>query len=472
MPGRECRVEGRVSGGRQNLTRRLSFVFFVVSTVVVCELIRLDFEQWKLTNESLIKGDLVDLTSLEFFPRVNYDDDESLNISTTPNNFSTELSQLSDLTRLSSVPLRKDNSTDAIETIQNRAELLKALMANYTRPDLDSIIDPETNKIIGDPQFLLDFAVVGFGKCGTSTIMHWLASHPEVQMFRNEVWELMFHKPHQLIQLLYLELPPGHFKRGYKSPGDITQTHILEYFRTFFPKTRLIVGVRHPVRWFESLYNFRVQNLPKGDRMPEPNKLIGLCGRGTRQTCTEKGNYAYSLLRLGKSYRDGQPLNPELRQLEEKIVGRFRRARYNISQVEYIPNQIFLFEVEQLADTNLTRTTQFRHDFQSFLGLKTALPPIGHHKPGRRWDDKTQRIRDEAKIDICDEKWASIRKDLMTLSRMNSLWLRSVFLESRDVHFSSHPYLLELLERWMIDPCGGDTIESDPVWPVFKPKVT
>lgn len=38
-------------------------------------------------------------------------------------------------------------------------------------PPLDSIIDENMN-IIGDPQPLLDFAIIGFGKCGTSTLMY------------------------------------------------------------------------------------------------------------------------------------------------------------------------------------------------------------------------------------------------------------------------------------------------------------
>jgi hypothetical protein len=47
--------------------------------------------------------------------------------------------------------------------------------------------------------------------------------------------------------LLYLVLP--------QAPGDITQEHVLDYYRKYFPKTKLIVGVRHPIRWFESLYS-------------------------------------------------------------------------------------------------------------------------------------------------------------------------------------------------------------------------
>ena len=89
-------------------------------------------------------------------------------------------------------------------------------MINYTRPEPEEVWDQKTEEIIGDPQFLLDFAIIGFGKCGTSSMMHWLASHPEVRAFREEVWELMFSRPEKLVQMLYFELPEGHYKRGYK----------------------------------------------------------------------------------------------------------------------------------------------------------------------------------------------------------------------------------------------------------------
>lgn len=83
------------------------------------------------------------------------------------------------------------------------------------RPPLDELIAPN-NTIIGDVQFLLDFSIIGFGKCGTSTIMHWLAGHEEIQSFRMEIWDLMVHRPENLIRRLYQELPAGDYKRGYK----------------------------------------------------------------------------------------------------------------------------------------------------------------------------------------------------------------------------------------------------------------
>ena len=94
------------------------------------------------------------------------------------------------------VDAEKANLQAKQEELRERAQRRKIMLANYSRPRLDSIVaaPPDGQKksaVIGDPQFLLDWVVAGFGKCGTSTMMHWLANHPEVQSFREEIWELM-----------------------------------------------------------------------------------------------------------------------------------------------------------------------------------------------------------------------------------------------------------------------------------------
>jgi hypothetical protein len=42
---------------------------------------------------------------------------------------------------------------------------------DHALPPLDSIVDQNLT-IIGDPQPVLDFAIIGFGKCGTSTLLY------------------------------------------------------------------------------------------------------------------------------------------------------------------------------------------------------------------------------------------------------------------------------------------------------------
>lgn len=105
--------------------------------------------------------------------------------------------------------------------------------------------------------------------------MFWLANHQDVQMPRHEVHAMIAGRPAELVRTLYDELAPGyHYKRGYKAPRDITNTNALTAFATYFPATKLIIGVRHPVLWFQSFYNYRVRG---GTVMPPAETLMVTC---------------------------------------------------------------------------------------------------------------------------------------------------------------------------------------------------
>lgn len=103
---------------------------------------------------------------------------------------------------------------------------------------------------------LLDFAIIGSPKTSTSFHIQWLASHPEIQASTQEITALRKGNPAELVQILYNELAAGkQYKRGYKSPHDIESQTALELIARYWPETRLIVGLRHPVLWFQSFYN-------------------------------------------------------------------------------------------------------------------------------------------------------------------------------------------------------------------------
>jgi len=161
-------------------------------------------------------------------------------------------------------------------------------------PPLESILNVVTDEIVGDPQVLLQFAIVGFGKCGTTTLLRWLSSHPQLQMLSSEVWALVSREPHALIRRLHRSLSHPHKRRGYKCPGDVlSPISMAQYYREYWPSAKLIIAIRHPVLWFRSLYNFRVQNYLEFERMLHPNDLIGPCTHGSMKTCTRRGFFAY-----------------------------------------------------------------------------------------------------------------------------------------------------------------------------------
>lgn len=326
------------------------------------------------------------------------------------------------------------------------------------RQPLSAILNETTHQIVGDPQPLLDFAIIGFGKCGTSTLMSWLGQHPEIQCIQQEVWALINNKPHTLIRRLYHELPDGQFKRGYKCPADINGgENVMRLFRTYWPKTKLIIGIRHPLDWFQSLYNFRIQNLNNG--LPHPNELIGKCHKESKFTCTEMAHFAGKLLRLGKQ---NLPIPRPPTPLENILLRRKKRGGvfFNVSSVEPIPNEVFLFDVAQLSDQNATRLEQFKRDLQAFLGLSAPMPAMPHYRPGKVIHNATiQASKDAQKIqDLCAAEYRPLREELLQIAQHNGAWIRDSFLGAPGVHVSNPEYFHQLMTSWVEEnPCDKQT---------------
>ena len=334
-------------------------------------------------------------------------------------------------------------------------------------PPLDSLIDPSpltNHSIIGNASsYLLDFAIIGFGKCGTSTLMHWLADHAETQVLRSEMWSLVGQQPHYLIARLHRTLQAQHLFRGYKCPGDILQPHALQYYHALFPAAKLFVGVRHPIWHMQSLYNFRIQNFVDAS-MKHPNRLIGACYAGHKMTCTLKSDWAYYLFQMGKHLvrADGTRVDDyPLSDLEDVLINRnpYRPNPYTVTDIQPIRNPVFLFELGQLGDTNETRRTQFQTDVQHYLGLNTPLAPVHHFVPGREWPPAVQAARDRLKINICEYDYIPLRRELLRQATLSADWIEQVFLSSHQVFSSNPEHLRELLATWRVDPCGPESMQ-------------
>jgi hypothetical protein len=129
------------------------------------------------------------------------------------------------------------------------------------RPSLKSVLEAvQRNLTSSDPtsniQSLLDFAIIGFGKCGTTTLVSWLQQHENISVYPDEIYDLMHDDLPTFLRRLYTLRVGRGILRGYKSPHDITFYHVLQkYFAEYFPSTKLVIGLRHPIRWFESLYS-------------------------------------------------------------------------------------------------------------------------------------------------------------------------------------------------------------------------
>lgn len=333
-------------------------------------------------------------------------------------------------------------------------------------PEFYDIVDKDTQQIIGNPQFLLDFAIIGNGKCGTTSLQSLLRTHSEVYLPKAEVLELSFGTEYMMIERLYKQYVKNIQSSssskttsssssvrifGYKNPGEIRLPNSIRFLHRYFPKTVLLIGIRHPVLWFESLYNFKLHNLPNNyasDFWGNPNTLIDKCRNYSDFNCvgTAKGFFHVFLSYLGKTTNLGLLRNDyhDLLQEGENVIN--------------TTNPIFLFEVGQLDDSNSTRLNQFKVDLQHMTGLYQPFRdgPIPHDSPGRKLIPHIEQIRANAKIRICQQEYDPVRRELVKLSKQISIWIRqSGFLDHADVHVSSKEYFTFILKtQWMKDPCS------------------
>lgn len=406
--------------------------------------------------------------------------------------------------------LRRNRGTDDVAKTTTTRRI-------HHRPRMWDVLEDLDHDAPTAGQFLLDFAIIGNGKCGTTSLQQWLGHHPEVYCPEKEILQLSLKTVQVFIKKLYMEIPddgiwlssspsssfvpqdntknssplnvsttgPVIHRRGYKNPVEIRFPKSIRALATHFPQTILFVGIRHPVLWFQSLYNFKVQNLPANKPVTywgHPNDLMKKCSRpDVDLNCvgTYKGLFHLYLAYLGKTNqtKEIQDQYPNL---------------WNEDNMTVTPNPVFLFDVQQLDDamtttkrlSNRTTTTtfrakvdhtniyndvnddsstreqrgrQFRQNVQTILRLEYPLGPPPHMKPGMKWDDvNLQKKRDEQKMDICTDEFIPLRTHLMEISQQASLWIRSSgFLDAPTVHVSSREYFVkEILGRqWMIDPC-------------------
>ena len=201
------------------------------------------------------------------------------------------------------------------------------------------------------------------------------------------------------------------------------------------PNTKLIIGVRHPVLFFQSFYNYRVSEMyNKGlkEDVPPPHKLIGISH--WKRVSTDLARYELSLMQLGKT-----KLSPK--NAMELSKRRMVQGKTNLT--------IFLYSIEQLGDNNEERALQFRNEMQEFLGLNSAIAPFPRENVG--WVAKVKKFSEH--IDICEKEYDLLRSHLIAQSKETRKWIREKFIVSNDVFVGGMDYFKELMESWDKDPC-------------------
>jgi hypothetical protein len=101
-------------------------------------------------------------------------------------------------------------------------------------------------------------------------------------------------------------------------------------------------------------------------KLPHPNELLKVEVKGLS---IKSANFHVFLARLGKTNMTA-PEELEMRQEFPNLLDPLPPS---------MPNNVFLYAMEQVADKNETRATQFRRDLQAYLGFKEEISPLTIH---------------------------------------------------------------------------------------------
>jgi len=315
-----------------------------------------------------------------------------------------------------------------------------------------------------DNNIHLDFAVIGFPKTGTAFLLEQLEGHSQIQMSEGEFCQVHNVTSGAERVLTWLtdisnssDASTSNTKYGIKCPTMVRDMSAIENLIKISDNTRLVVGVAHPVTWFEHFYNYRVLEMynnnevtehvfgrMSGRSIPKPRELLN----GTRHwkdVSTASARFDAYLKQLAKVPLDE---NERKTMFDETLWPK---------RVSPNPYKVFIYTVEQLHDENEIRQVQFQTDLQHHLGLSS---PFRDFNKASKANAVHNSVRYKEQIDICDHQYVRIRKKLVQQGRISSDWIINRFIESNDVAVSDKDYFTTVLRTWGNDPCLSSELVS------------
>ena len=316
------------------------------------------------------------------------------------------------------------------------------------------------------PDATLDFLIAGFPKSGTTTLLATLRKHKEIVMDSEENCQIARPIQQDDVNLKRLNRYLDALKKddltarsatenrssyqrvsnvgtqlnddlkfGIKCPDAVKNFKAIHRLSQHSPNCKFVIGVRHPVLFLQSFYNYRVVEAHSKNRVNEGIPSL------------------YEIWDGNMNWWDISPDAPRF----ELFLSQFGKTDLTVSQMRQWfadrpmlavkPNRfhIFLYSMEQLQD--VTQSDQLRTDLQLFLGLKMQIPAFGHEN--KIWG----RDRFNGTIDICNPEFDRIRESVLHHAKATVQWMHE-FLGSADVVVSNLPYLRDSIDRWTLDPCA------------------
>lgn len=312
------------------------------------------------------------------------------------------------------------------------------------------------------PPQTLDFIVAGFPKCGTTSILFALEEHPGVIIDDKEYCHIVRPMQQDDVNMNRLNryltdlqkkgatmgvrssMTSTRQKLGIKCPEALKNFKTIHRLSQYSPHSKWIIGLRHPILFIQSFYNYRVlesHTRPAtrhgATEIPTLHHLWETHGLVWRDLSRDSARYDLYLAQLGKTSLNATQLAMFL----------------DKDMLAIMPNhfEIFLYTMDQIDDSDQSRKQKFEDSLLTFMDIDPRLSPIelGHknknHFTGSSGYPET--------INICATSFADIRASLLEQGKEASRWILDDFVHSPDVSVTNMDHFRESLNSWSEDPC-------------------
>jgi len=287
---------------------------------------------------------------------------------------------------------------------------------------------------------ILDFVIAGFPKCGTTTVVANLAYLAPLSV--SDVCT----PPSQITYYAYKSWPKqyGNQKllRGSKCPKYIGSEDMKLYSK-HLPRTKMIIGIRHPVLWIQSFWNMQVGTGFTKFLKNNPYMLVKTCKPGHKCNhgcpnkwlfCIRRARFHVQLAALGKT---------SLSMEERKVLAPNDNDGGENLRSQNIRNPIFLYEQKELSKDYVW------DEMAKYLNV-SKIPHDKHHSSHGR----TPHVS----INFCEERFDDLRAIIMPYAYELSVWMQNYFIpvaknESAGVTIPNPNALITLVEEYKKDPC-------------------
>ena len=117
-----------------------------------------------------------------------------------------------------------------------------------------------------------------------------------------------------------------------------------------------------------------------------------------------------------------------------------------------IPNKVFIYTIDQISDRNETRKMKWQKDLRTYLQLKAPFDWSMNEEEQSSMEKEKATFNET--INICDEKYSTIRSELTRQGREASKWIIEKFITSPNVVVSDALFFKSALREWANDPCA------------------